>query len=212
VKKTCLLFDNDGTLVDSEYLCNLGIAEQFAKLGVELDVAHLVRHYRGKKMADILTVLADKHQVSLPENFIPEYRLRVAELFNRQLKPIPGIVQALSALPHAKAVVSNGPKFKIEQALEICDLRKYFGEHLYSAYDLEKYKPDPEIYLCVAEKMGALAEQCVVIEDSMTGVIAGSEAGISTLFYNRSNESHTLPHVTNFTDMAELPRLIAALS
>jgi HAD superfamily hydrolase (TIGR01509 family) len=211
VKKTCLLFDNDGTLVDSEYLCNLGIAEQFAKLGVELDVAHLVRHYRGKKMSTVLSTLADMNQLTLPDDFLISYRQRVAELFELHLKPVPNIRQALTELPQTKAVVSNGPRAKIEHALQLCGLRHYFADNVYSAYDIHKYKPDPEIYLCVAKLMGVAAQECVVIEDSMTGVIAGSRAGISTLFYNTSNESHNLPYVTDFDDMAELPKLIAAL-
>ncbi|MEO9947321.1 HAD-IA family hydrolase [Paraglaciecola sp.] len=210
--KTCLLFDNDGTLVDSEYLCNLAIAQQFAELQVTLDVDYLVEHYRGKKMANILATLGAEHNVAIPDNFLPEYRQRVAKLFEQELKPIANIKKALDKLPQKKAVVSNGPKFKIEQALALCKLQHYFGEHIYSAYDLEVYKPDPQIYLQVASRLGAHPSECVVIEDSITGVTAGSQAGISTLFYNKTKQQHSLPHVIDFDDMAHLPALIADLS
>lgn len=211
MRKTCLLFDNDGTLVDSEYLCNLAIKQQFAELGVNLDVDHLVEHYRGKKMANILSILSSKHKVSIPDNFLPDYRERVAKLFEKQLKPIKNVELALSKLPQQKAVVSNGPKFKIEHALRLCGLGQYFGERIFSAYDLDKYKPDPEIYLKVAKILGAKPQECVVIEDSITGVMAGSQAGISTLFYNKTHEKHQLTNVTDFEDMADLPQLIANL-
>lgn len=212
MRKTCLLFDNDGTLVDSEYLCNLAIQQQFSELGVYLDVDHLVEHYRGKKMGSILSTLGAIHKVSIPDNFLPDYRERVAKLFENQLKPIKNIEFALSKLPQQKAVVSNGPKFKIEQALTICGLGQYFGERIYSAYDLDKFKPDPEIYLKVAKILGVKPQECVVIEDSITGVTAGSQSGISTLFYNKTHEKHQLTNVTDFEDMADLPQLIANLS
>ncbi|MBX2859468.1 MAG: HAD-IA family hydrolase [Cellvibrionaceae bacterium] len=212
MKKSCLLFDNDGTLVDSEYLCNLAIAQQFAELGVTLDVDDLVRNYRGGKLSEILGSLALRHQVKLRDDAEKNYRQRVAQLFDEQLKPVSGIETALAQLPQVKAVVSNGPRKKIEHALQVCDLRHYFSDRLFSAYDLGLHKPDPHIYLESAKKLGFTPEQCVVIEDSETGVSAGSRAGISTLFYNKFNEALDLPHVTSFTDMRELPALIDALS
>lgn len=214
MKKTCLLFDNDGTLVDSEYLCNLCIAEQFFECGttLSLTVEQLVALYRGIKMSVVLASLAQSHNVTLPDNFMTLYRERVRQKFDDHLKPVANIEYALSKLPHLKAVVSNGPKAKIEHALELCGLRHYFGEQLFSAYDLGVYKPNPEVYLAVAEKMAVKKEQCIVIEDSLTGVEAGSRAGMTTLFYNHLNESHTFPHVTDFYDMADLPSLIEALS
>lgn len=214
MKKTCLLFDNDGTLVDSEYLCNLCIAEEFAAHGINitLSVDELVRQYRGMKMSDVLATLAQLHQATLPSNFIDSYRKRVTLAFEQHLQPVANVTQALQQLPHAKAVVSNGPIAKIEQSLNLCNLRQFFGNNLYSAYQLGVYKPDPEIYLLAAQKMGVSKDQCVVIEDSLTGVEAASRAGISTLFYNHLHEQHDLPQVTDFYDMADLPELIAAMS
>ncbi len=73
-----ILFDNDGTLVDSEILCNQGIVDLFARQAVTLDVHTLIRQYRGGKMSEILATLAREHQVSLPPTFMDDYRQRVA--------------------------------------------------------------------------------------------------------------------------------------
>ena len=212
MKKTCLLFDNDGTLVDSEYLCNLGIAQQFALLDVELNVEELIRCYRGGKMSQVLDAIASRHQVSLPDSFLPEYRRRIAALFDAHLKPVEGIPSVLKQLPQTKAVVSNGPREKIEHALSLCKLTGFFDDNIYSAYDVGVYKPDPQLYLHVAKKLGVSPQQCVVVEDSLPGVTAGSRAGMTTLFYNVHQEQTNLPHVISFDDMYRLPQLIEALS
>ena len=205
----CLLFDNDGTLVDSEYLCNLGIAEQFALLGVHLDVDTLVKNYRGGKMSEVLTDIARKNHIKIPTNFLPEYRKRVAALFEKKLMPIAGIEEALSQLPYTKAVVSNGPRAKIDHALSLCNLTHYFDDRVYSAYDVGAYKPNPDIYLHVAKDLGFEPCECLVIEDSIDGITAGSKANMLTLFYNIHNEPVNLPNVFSFNDMGELPILVA---
>ncbi len=148
----CLLFDNDGTLVDSEYLCNLGLSQQFATLGVTLDTHELVRQYRGGKMSEVLSDIAQRNDVTLPCHFLSDYRQRVNQLFEAHLKPVSGIIDALEQLDQVKAVVSNGPREKIDHALGLCNLQKYFKPHIFSAYDIGAYKPDPAIYLHVANK------------------------------------------------------------
>ena len=208
----CLLFDNDGTLVDSEYLCNLGIAEQFALLGVHLDVDTLVKSYRGGKLSEIFAEIACKNGVEIPSNFVPQYRKRVAALFDEKLAPIAGIKNALSRLHYTKAVVSNGPRAKVEYALSLCKLTHYFDQRVYSAYDVGIFKPNPEIYLYAARELGFKPYECVVVEDSITGVTAGSKANMLTLFYNVHNEPVNLPNVYSFSDMRKLPLLIEKLS
>jgi HAD superfamily hydrolase (TIGR01509 family) len=208
---TCILFDCDGTLVDSEGLCNLAMAKKFAELGVILDADELTYRYRGWQLAKILDALTEEYQVDLPEGFVTRYRELVAQLFERQLQPIEGIQAALAQLPQRKAVVSSGPLHKIRHAPQLCGLSGYFGDHIYSAYELGTWKPDPTIYLEAARDMGFAPAQCVVVEDSPTGVEAGVRAGMSTLFYNKFDDPVPLSGVTSFTSMDELPDLIRAL-
>ena len=207
----CLLFDSDGTLVDSEYLCNLGLAQQFATLGLKLDANGLMKQYRGGKMSEVLKDITTRHDITLPAHFLEDYRARVANLFEANLKPIDGIVDALEQLDYEKAVVSNGPKEKIDHALGLCHLHHYFAPHIYSAYDIGAYKPSPDIYLRVAKRLGVMPSECVVIEDSMAGIKAGSAAKMKTFFYNTFNEPVSLPNVSSFSDMRALPGLIASL-
>lgn len=206
----CLLFDCDGTLVDSERLCNIGLVLMFRKLGIELDADELIFRFRGWKLADILKVLAQECEISLSPLFVDEYRQRVTDLFDTQLQPIDGVEAVLRHLNQPMAVVSSGPRLKIEHALSVCGLSHYFGDNIYSAYDIGVWKPDPGIYLHAAADMGYQVEQCVVIEDGLVGVEAGYKAGMKTLFYNPSNEVCHFSSVISFNAMKALPALLSA--
>ena len=210
--KKCLLFDCDGTLVDSERLCNQGFVIKFAELGIKLDVYLLMLKYRGWELDKILDDLSCEFDVILPNNFAAGYRAVVANLFESELQPIEGIKAALDQLPYPKAVVSNGPAYKIKQALELGGLSDYFGSHIYSAYDIGIWKPDPRIYEFAAKDMGFDSKDCIVIEDGLVGVEAGYKAGMQTLFYNRFNQTCAFSSVGSFNAMDELPRLINASS
>jgi HAD superfamily hydrolase (TIGR01509 family) len=179
----CLLFDCDGTLVDSEWLCNLGLVIQFKELGVSLDVDELLIRFRGWKLARILEILSMENHLALNDDFIPAYRAVVARLFVSDLKPINGVLEMLRNTSRVKAVVSSGPLNKIKHALGICGLSSYFGPHLYSSYEVGIWKPDPGIYQFAAKDMGFAATDCIVVEDGLVGVEAGVKAGMQTYFY-----------------------------
>lgn len=204
----CLLFDCDGTLVDSERLCNLGLAVKFMEMGVTLDADELVLRFRGWKLARILDLLQQENSVVLPDNFVATYREKVSELFEKELKPVQGIETALEQLDYPKAVVSSGPRHKIEQALRICKLTKYFDTNIYSSYEVGAWKPDPKIYEFAAQDMGYAPEECAAIEDGIVGVEAAVKAGIRTYFYNVRQNQCDWPGVISFQSMFELPELI----
>ena len=206
--RKCLLFDCDGTLVDSERLCNIGLVIKFREYGIELDADELGIRFRGWKLAKIIEALEQESQLKLAEDFVDSYRSIVTNLFETELKPIQYVGETLKNLDHPKAVVSSGPTHKIQQALRICGLTKYFGANIYSSYEVGIWKPDPGIYIYAAKDMGFSAEDCIVIDDSLVGVEAGYRAGMKTLFYNRFNEICEFESVVSFCTMKELPQLI----
>lgn len=212
--KLCLLFDSDGTLVDSEGLCNQALAQIFADYGVTLSVAELIRDYRGGQLADIFDTLAKLHGVRLSHDTEPRYRALVQQLFQAELNAVVGIQPALQFCQlqgWPMAVVSNGPRFKVQQALELCGLADFFNDRIFSAYDIQRFKPDPALYLHAAASLGATPAHCVVIEDSLPGVLAGLGAGMHTLFYNIHGETCPSALVTEFNDMKSLPKLLSKL-
>ena len=81
-----IIFDCDGTLVDSEFLCNLALQQQLAELGIDSDAEELMALYRGVKLNVILTSLASEFDITFPSSFIPDYRLKVKHLFELHLE------------------------------------------------------------------------------------------------------------------------------
>jgi len=205
----CLLFDCDGTLVDSEHLCNVGLVVKFKELGVVLDADELVLRFRGWKLGRILDLLQRENSVVLPDNFVAAYREKVAELFEKELKPVQGIESALKKLDYPKAVVSSGPRSKVEQALKVCRLTEYFRGNIYSAYEIGAWKPDPRIYEYAAQDMGYAPSDCAAVEDGLVGVEASVAAGIRTYFYNPAQLKCDLAGVVCFGAMCELPEVVA---
>lgn len=206
----CLLFDCDGTLVDSERLCHVALARQFREHGIELDVDELVVRFRGWQLAKILASLSAEYRLTLSEDFIPSYRAVVARLFEAELKPVEGVHFALDNLDQPKAVVSSGPAHKIEQALRLCGLEKYFGGNIYSSYDVGIWKPNPGIYRHAAAAMGFSVAACSAVDDSAAGVEAACNAGMQAFFYNPLEEACAFPAAISFRSMWTLPGLIRA--
>ncbi|MDD5460984.1 MAG: HAD hydrolase-like protein [Methylococcales bacterium] len=119
----CIIFDLDGTLIDSESLCNQAFLDLLPQLNDTLE--SLIQRYRGKKLASILADIESRLCQSLPDTFEQHYRQRVTELFSRELKPMPGVIEMLKATNFPKCVASSGPSLKIRQALQVSGLAPY---------------------------------------------------------------------------------------
>ncbi len=212
---SAVLFDNDGTLVDSEYLCNLALQQQFNSYGVDLTLDELIKHYRGGKLSDIFSRLCLTFNISRPANYETEYRARLQQLFAEALKPIDGAALVLEQLKQQQlqlAVVSNGPQSKLRFTLQHCGLLEYFcdgnkSDRLFSAYDCNLFKPDPALYLHVINELGLAPADCVIVEDSPTGVQAGLAAGVKTYFLNHYAE----PCPAGAIEIKQLSDLLTAL-
>jgi len=125
----CIIFDCDGTLVDSEYLCCLGLETKLKEYGLHLSANKLTLKYRGWKLSNIIQEIENEHQLKLNNDFVASYRKLVAELFERNLTPSKGVVDALESIDLPKCVASSGPLEKIQKALLVSGLSKYFGSN-----------------------------------------------------------------------------------
>lgn len=126
---TCIIFDLDGTLVDSEILSNQAFVDLVP--GINEPAEQLASRYRGKKLADILYDLEERIGKKLPDTFEASYRERVAILFAQHLKPMPGVVAMLEVLDRPKCIATSGPPQKIAQALKVSGLARYFGSSVF---------------------------------------------------------------------------------
>ncbi|MBA5763246.1 HAD-IA family hydrolase [Vibrio sp. 404] len=184
-KTLCVIFDCEGTLVDSEILCCRALSSVFNSFGAQLTVEQAMRHFVGGKLADILSDTRERLGLNISLDVLePLYRTTLKTLFESELKPMNGAKNLLEFLEQKEidfCVVSNGPRDKIEHALELTGLLPYFSGKVYSAFDTNSWKPEPDSILYTAMSMGYRPEECLYVDDTAKGLEAGVRAGIRTI-------------------------------
>ncbi|NYT71584.1 HAD-IA family hydrolase [Halomonas sp. QX-2] len=213
----CLLFDCDGTLVDSEILLAEVMAEILPEFGLPFTARQYMDEFRGVRFQTIVQTLEKRFQALAEGQFSQleaGMRARMEARMRAELVAIPGMAAALDHLSsHPKAVVSNGPERKIRCALESTELGHHFADKLFSAYTLNVWKPDPELYRKAAAAMSYAPQQCVVIDDAAVGVEAGLAAGMHVIHLNHfPNEEITPEGAIGIHHAHELPAAIARLT
>ena len=200
----CIIFDCDGTLVDSEYLGHLAMEIQLQKSGIKESALEMMAKHRGGKLDEIVCSLEEKHNVVLGDNFIASYRICVEKLFKRELKEIEGVTALLNNIELPICIATGGPMAKISQSLSITNLKRFFGDNIFSSYEVNSWKPAPDLFLHAANAMGVKPAECLVVDDSPIGIEAALRAKMKAVFYNPS--SLDIPHsnVVTITKMQEL--------
>ncbi|PWC19998.1 6-phosphogluconate phosphatase [Brenneria roseae subsp. roseae] len=206
----CVFFDCDGTLVDSEVLCCQAYVNVFIPYGVELSLDEMIKTYKGVKLHEIIARISQQYGLTISmEEAERHYRQDVKRLFDESLRPINGARELVQSIKVPMAVVSNGPVSKMQHSLGLTDMLQFFGDHLYSGYDLQKWKPDPAVIFYAAEQMQVPVQHGILVEDSPSGVQAGIAAGIPVFYYCADPHNMPIHHalVTPFDDMKALPQL-----
>ncbi len=212
-KPQLLIFDCDGVLVDSEKISSQVIAEEITKLGMPMETREAQNLFTGGSLADVEQYIEGKLGRPIDYDFESVYRRRSFELFEEFLEPISGVeevLKILSAKSMKRCVASNGPLEKMLLNLKLTKLLPYFEGHLFSAYEVNRWKPDPFLFLHAAKEMKVLPAECLVIEDSTHGVEAAVSAGIPVLGFAPDHDGADLKAAGArvFKDMNELPNLI----
>ncbi|MEZ6055740.1 MAG: HAD-IA family hydrolase [Planctomycetaceae bacterium] len=198
-----IIFDCDGTLVDSETLGSMVMSEYLSELGMPLSPEWIHHTYRGSRMADCVADLGHRRGEPLPPEFVEILRQRMAEAIHRQLQPMPGAAELLNSIELPMAVASNGPLGQVRLSLTVTGLIEHFGERVFSAYDVGAWKPDPRLFLTAASAMQCSPDSCIVIEDSDLGVAAARAAGMH-VYHLGGQTPATHPGVTPLQQLIDL--------
>jgi HAD superfamily hydrolase (TIGR01509 family) len=175
-----VIFDCDGVLIDSELLSVRADRECLAECGIELTEAELLERYTGISWAGMVADLVTRHG-PLPADLDERYRRRYWPLLESELQAIPSIVEVLDSLICKICVASSGRPERLKHALSLVGLYDRFHPHIFSAVEVARGKPAPDLFLHAAARMETAPERCVVVEDSVPGVIAGVAAGMSVI-------------------------------
>jgi beta-phosphoglucomutase family hydrolase len=176
-----LLFDMDGVLVNNLDVHREAFAEFFRRYGVERTFDELNRHF-GRGNDDIMGDL-------MPREIVERVGIRelgnqkeaiYREIYAPKITPQPGLLGFLAESERSGlrcAVGSSGFLANVDFVLDKCDIRRYFSA-IVAGDQVTKCKPDPEIYLTAASKLGLEPKECIVFEDAEAGIEAGKRAGM----------------------------------
>lgn len=208
-----VIFDCDGVLVDSERLAVRIEGAALAELGLALSEEEMVERFVGVTDAYFRKEVEAQLGRPLPEDWDERMAARYQEAYHNELTPVDGVVEALDAITHPHCVASNGSHRKMKLTLGITGLHARFAGRIFSAYDVTRGKPAPDLFLHAAERLGADPSRCVVIEDSPNGVAAARAAGMHAFGYAGGLTPASRlqgPATTVFKDMRALPALLEA--
>lgn len=187
-----IIFDCDGVLVDSETLGNHVFAEMLAAYGHQISADESISRFRGVNLSKCLEILERESGIRLPESFETEIRQRMSSVFRARLQPVEGALRLIESLRIPFCVASSGPRKKIEENLQTTNLYTHFVGKIFSGYEFESWKPDPDLFLAAANHFGVSPRDCVVIEDSFVGVTAGIAANMTVLGLSATEDNKSV--------------------
>lgn len=216
-----VILDCDGVLIDSEYLGARVELAELAKIGCCIDMDEYLVSTLGHTDEDrVWKMWADRCGCPLPEGFGDRTRALVAAAFDSELEVIPGVEEALGRIYHPKCVASGSKLGRLERNLQLTGLMPHFQGRYFSATQVARPKPHPDLFLYAADRLGVKPGRCIVVEDSPAGVQAAQAAGMHLLTFVGGR--HVTPGLVSalkeagarriFDAMDQLPELVSDVS
>lgn len=181
MKKKGLIFDMDGLMIDSEQVTYEGYVELCAKEGKHL-TKEMYLNCLGKPVAGIWRVFYDAFGNDFPiPNIMKQNHIRMAHQFATIGVPVkPGLIELLTYAKqcgYKMCIATSSTRDRVDTILDQAKITSYFEASI-CGNEVEKGKPDPEIFIKAAQKLELAPEECIVLEDSEMGILAASKAGI----------------------------------
>lgn len=182
-----------------------------------MSTTEVIQRYMGLSNKSMMLDLAVRFPRSLPKSLSQTIIDRTAETFDRELKAVAGVKEVIEDLSIPICVASSSSPQRIRRSLSLTGLIDYFGDHIFSAAQVEHGKPAPDLFLLAAARMLVHPDRCLVIEDSVPGVIAAKTAAMHVFGF--TGGSHCSPtHAekllaagadATFQSMKNLPDLLS---
>jgi HAD superfamily hydrolase (TIGR01509 family) len=176
---TTVIFDMDGVISDTQKIHSRIETEIVARYGVVITPEEVERRYAGVSLDILFGELLEGKDADIA-SLIQEKRERMSQ---EPIPPVPGAIELIQSL-HAKgyklAVASASTMPYINQVITSLSLTDYFGA-ICSTKECEHGKPEPDVFLLAAERLGSKPEECLVIEDGYSGMVAAAKAGMNCI-------------------------------
>ncbi len=212
-----VIFDCDGVLVDSEALACVIHADVLTQYGYTITAEQVHERFLGRSAREARFEVESELGYALPDTYTAQLKATIDRVFGEQLAPIPHIAATLTQLPQRICVASSGTPTRIRSSLTTTGLLATFDPHLFSAWQVERGKPAPDLFLFAAAQMNTPPSRCVVIEDSVPGITGARAAGMAVIGFtggshSRPGDADRLRHagaMLVIDDMRALPALVA---
>jgi D-ribulokinase len=216
-----VVFDCDGVLVDSEVI-SLGVTRRMlAEAGLRLSDDETRKRFLGRRQDAVLQRVEAELGSPLPNDFTGALSREILATFERDLKGVDGVRQAVEGLDARVCVASSSAPERLRFALRVTGYESLFAPNIFSSAAVPRGKPSPDLFLFAARSMGAAPEDCLVIEDSVAGVTAARAAGMKVFGFVGGSHFSGPAQAAELTaagadlifdDMARLPEIVAAHS
>ena len=173
-----VIFDCDGVLVDSEMLSAGVLMGMMTEEGYPLTEEAFRADFLGRSFAAAALRAKERFGRPLPDDFEGRYRDRLFARLEAELQPMAGVAEVLEAMRVPFCLATSSSPRRLALSLRASGLATYFEGRCFTASEVQKGKPAPDLFLHAAARMGVAPPQCLVIEDSELGVRAGLAAGM----------------------------------
>ncbi len=176
-----IIFDCNGVLVDSEPIAAGVLSNALKRVGLAVSAEAIMRRFHGLRPADILAAVEAAAGRKLPPRFPVDVAAETMQHLRTELRSIPHAAHALTWIRGPKAVASSSSFDRIRLSLEVTGLIRFFEPRLFSAGEMRKGKPAPELFLVAAARCHVAPRDCIVVEDSAAGVSGAVAAGMTPI-------------------------------
>ncbi|HEV7258811.1 MAG TPA: HAD family hydrolase [Bosea sp. (in: a-proteobacteria)] len=183
-----VILDCDGVLVDSEVISCRTLVDILSPFDRSYDLEAVMRRYLGRPSSAVIEDYEKMTGRPASADFTQDWRARLFASFRRDLQAIEGVRDAVANFGSDYCVASSSDEERIEICLRKADLWDLFEGRIFSTTRVRHGKPAPDLFLLAARERGAAPERCLVIEDSVSGVMAAKAAGMTA--YGLAAGSH----------------------
>ena len=218
--RPAIIYDCDGTLIDSEHIAGSVCADALTRVGWPITMREFNTRFNGVPVAETWAIIRSELPFSLPEGFNDAINAEIKRRAETEVTAVPGVAEAILAIEGLRAVASSTSLEPLNRNLKKTGLAPLFGPHIYSASQVARGKPAPDVFLFAASQIGADPAQAIVIEDSVAGVIAARRAGMRVIGFTGAchgaddigDRLAAAGALSVIATMAELPGLIRDLA
>ena len=211
-----VIFDCDGVLVDSEVISCRAHAATLTRHGYPITEEQVLHRFLGVSDREARLIIENEMGRKLPDDFDAQVKEATLKFYAGDLKAIAHVADAIAAIDLPKCVASSGTPEKIRHGLDCAGLYEQLAPHIFSATQVKRGKPAPDLFLFAAEQMRAAPARCLVIEDSVPGVTGAVAAGMMVLGFHggshcqagHAEKLQAAGAAVVFDDMRQLPDLV----